>query len=896
MKNNFTHEKKQKIQNKFQSQLKTVYPFIKGIPSSSNWSNHFTSLIFPGGKYLIYISNSFIIVLDLVKKKFSQTLSSYKISQKDKPNILLLINNEKFLSVLSSGEIIVFKLNNDGNFYEDLNSNKLSKIFQNTKCGIFDNQQNILILSNENTITSYIFQYGDTYNLYKIYEIDNINNKEYFITDMILIEIESFTYLSVSNNIGNIIIYKYDLTKYVQLLLINNHKKENIYNIIYDKYKNLLFSINKSGTLDIYQLTMDKNMNLGNSKIISLTNKFNDQTINEFYLYFSISLINNSSNILVTSNNGRIFIYNYEHNDFKEVAENPHKNSIYTILINKVINQIIFFSSDYKISLFEIKNEDETKVSINFMTCVNAIPSKIKLLKQFFNKIYFLYQIQHQLYLNSYDIKKEKNTLDTLQTEIRLKHKSKSNNNFNKENSPYNYNLILCKLINEEKILLINKNNEIIIYNINNKKIEKYKISNLIDKGNLLYIQDNIIIITIKESKTEVIQFHLLKNYICIKLKEIIGLNSFYSYQYLFSTFHFFYFYAYEDNLKIFYINIKNQFDLLKEKHNKEINYEAYLNIMNNLKNSLMNLNEKYYEFYSIFQRSDINKNIFIITNIVVNENFNMICSFSDGSIMYYLIDVDMKTQNNYIINKIIYKYLIKVNFLSINEILFINKISDNNENNDYFAATSSEQSLKIIDPSNCNILNINFKPDSNPKINKTINNNIFINKSFTNLFSNIFFNQPIKEAKKFIENFCLTENINESSIEVLIYSYFNNDNAKNFASIQKIIEYAHNKIKIKKQSTPYIEEICDFFSKVGSTNDKLIFQTEKDDDVIINTLIDFYCYVECLIYVKYKNLGLDKFIQCLEKIKKSIYIKQLFQANKIEKIIEYYKKNFNIT
>ena len=53
-------------------------------------------------------------------------------------------------------------------------------------------------------------------------------------------------------------------------------------------------------------------MNLESCNIISLTNKFNDQTINEFYLYFSISFIqmNNSSNILATSNNGRIFIYN----------------------------------------------------------------------------------------------------------------------------------------------------------------------------------------------------------------------------------------------------------------------------------------------------------------------------------------------------------------------------------------------------------------------------------------------------------------------------------------------------------------------------------------------------------------------------------------------------------
>ena len=691
MKNNFIQEKKQKIQNKFQSQLKTVYPFIKGIPPSSNWSNHFTSLIFPGGNYLIYISNSLIIVLDLVKKKFLQTLSSYKISPKDKPNILILIDNEKFLSTLNSGEIIVFKLNNDGNFYEDLKSNKLNNVFQNTKCGIFDNQQNILILSNESIISSYFFQYEDTYNLYKIYEIDNINKREYFITDMIIITIESISFLAVSNNIGNIIIYKYDLTKYEQILIINSHKKENIYNIIYDKYKNLLFSINKSGTLDIHQITVSKNMNLESCNIISLTNKFNDQSINEFYLYFSISFIqmNNSSNILATSNNGRIFIYNYEYNEFKEVAENPHKSSIYSILINKDMNQIIFFSSDYKISLFEIKNQDETQVSLNFMACINSIPSKIKLLKQFFNKIYFLYQIQHQLNINSYDIKKEKNALDTLQTEVRIKHKNKNNNNYNKENISLNYNLSLCKLINEEKILLINRNNEIIIYNIENeevennflflkkeeliidvlfeddilyilynsgkliiyntinKSIEKYKISNLIDKGNLLYIQNNIIIITIKESKSDLVQFHLLKNYICIKLKEVIVRNPFYSYQYLLSNFHFFYFYVYEDNLKIFYLNIMNQLSILRENAHKEINYEIYLNIMNKLNNSLVNLNEKNYDFYSIFQRSDINTNIFVITNVIVNEKLNMICSFSDGSIMYYILDIDVKNQNN---------------------------------------------------------------------------------------------------------------------------------------------------------------------------------------------------------------------------------------------------------
>ena len=95
-----------KNQNKNKPQLKTTYSFIKGIPSASNWSNHFTSLIFPGGKYLLYISNSFIIILDLIQKKFHQILSSNKIFPKDKPNIIMILNNERFLCVLNSGDLL----------------------------------------------------------------------------------------------------------------------------------------------------------------------------------------------------------------------------------------------------------------------------------------------------------------------------------------------------------------------------------------------------------------------------------------------------------------------------------------------------------------------------------------------------------------------------------------------------------------------------------------------------------------------------------------------------------------------------------------------------------------------------------------------------------------------
>jgi hypothetical protein len=95
-----------------------------------------------------------------------------------------------------------------------------------------------------------------------------------------------------------------------------------------------------------------------------------------------------------------------------------------------------------------------------------------------------------------------------------------------------------------------------------------------------------------------------------------------------------------------------NQLGLLKDIGIKEMKYETYLSVIDTLKHSLNNLNEKNYEFDSIFQRTDVNKNNLKITNIVINEKYNMICSFSDGSIMYYILDIRETEQNNYVINK----------------------------------------------------------------------------------------------------------------------------------------------------------------------------------------------------------------------------------------------------
>ena len=211
---------------KSQTQLKTLYPFIKGIPPSSNWSNHFTSLLFSEGKYLIYISNSFIIILDLISKNFSQILSSHKISSKEKPNIIISISKEKFLTILNSGDFVIFGLNNEGNFIEDLLSNKIeNKFCPKVKCGVYDKKQNIIIVSNEVKIFGYFFEFDNENskecNLYNIYVINNINGKEYFITDIILITNNKDNYFAVSNNIGDIIIYKYNAINYNQILIIN---------------------------------------------------------------------------------------------------------------------------------------------------------------------------------------------------------------------------------------------------------------------------------------------------------------------------------------------------------------------------------------------------------------------------------------------------------------------------------------------------------------------------------------------------------------------------------------------------------------------------------------------------------------------------------------------------
>ena len=107
----------------------------------------------------------------------------------------------------------MFYLNIENVFFEDLSANKLNKIIKKVKCGLYDKKQKILILSNEEKIYLYSFEYEIELSMYKLYEIDNVNNDEYIITDMILIKNndnnEEKYYFFVCNNIGNIILYNW---------------------------------------------------------------------------------------------------------------------------------------------------------------------------------------------------------------------------------------------------------------------------------------------------------------------------------------------------------------------------------------------------------------------------------------------------------------------------------------------------------------------------------------------------------------------------------------------------------------------------------------------------------------------------------------------------------------
>ena len=75
-----------------------------------------------------------------------------------------------------------------------------------------------------------------------------------------------------------------------------------------------------------------------------------------------------------------------------------------------------------------------------------------------------------------------------------------------------------------------------------------------------------------------------------------------------------------------------------------------------------------------------------------------------------------------------------------------------------------------------------------------------------------------------------------------------------------------------------------------------LIYEKNFNTNKIINFLLKNENYIECILYIKIKNLGIETFLYTLEKIKYCLYLKQnIIQIIKIQKIIDVHLKYYNI-
>ena len=85
---------------------------------------------------------------------------------------------------------------------------------------------------------------------------------------------------------------------------------------------------------------------------------------------------------------------------------------------------------------------------------------------------------------------------------------------------------------------------------------------------------------------------------------------------------------------------------------------------------------------------------------------------------------------------------------------------------------------------------------------------------------------------------------------------------------------------------------------KINIKNIELIYEKNNmSNEKIINILLQNGNFIECLLYIKINNLGINTFLMVLEKIKYFLYLKQsMFQVIKIQKIIESHKIFYNIS
>ena len=333
---------------------------------------------------------------------------------------------------------------------------------------------------------------------------------------------------------------------------------------------------------------------------------------------------------------------------------------------------------------------------------------------------------------------------------------------------------------------------------------------------------------------------------------------------------HIFIYFIEKKNINIIKIEIN-----VNEINYFEDNYEKYIEFQNKIE-----IKSKKNIFNNIFNNSQI-------SYMNIDNKNNILLGQIDGIINYYKYDI--------LNENLILLFIIKSHYLSINYLSFINE--------NLIFSSSNSQEIKIFDVNNCNNLNIIFENEknNNNKYFETIKNKFnYNNKNFNFLASFSLFQQSFENAKIFGENFQIKNNIEDNyNIEDLLYTYYNNKQL-NEKSAEILINYEIEKNK-KVDKNNVLDNLYYFLNlikkekefKNKNPNIENIFNEFKNIENLIDFLLYIDAYFDALILCKIFNFDKNKFIYCVEKLKKFLYLKNKnFQVIKLQKIIEKNVKN----
>lgn len=888
---------------------KTLYKHIKGVPPSPVWGNRFTSLIH-NNKNLLYISNTNIICINLITKTFTQMLSSNLFSPKDKPSIIIEISNEICLIITEEGKFSHFEYNS--NQYSEMtsfNNTYINLGIKKCKCALYFQFQSMLIASLFSFEKDNYLFFISVNNFSKTFEYNKICDIPYnniSITDMIQINEKNFA-MSLSNS--SIEIFQIDSATSINKVLSITGITAMIFNIAYCPNDNKLASIDKNGTVNIYELDLpQKKYSLYRTQ----KNKYNDKSILEQFLFFSLCAMEKS--FIISSNSGRLFIYDYQKDTIEELSENPHTSSIYNII--KYNNFLCFVSSDHVISIYN-------SINLNFLFDVKTIcysPKALCVNKEE-KKLVIGCQMDNQVYLYEYWLNKNRNDLYTKIKQIKL-----DNDNDRLIQIKYDYHNQHYALLSSKYIIVFDFDNENLVYKKQFKgemrgmsfMVYQGKIYIGMNKGNVMIInyavnKDNIVsisnqmsmlnqyVIINNQSMSEflfsIIEFEtkaslwIFNQLVSLKLIDFdISSNQKFIYDYESAN---------ENTIIIYYVNNKTSLNIVQLTLSKEIfeffslsteNYEKYLSSLEKIKEEINHkfiIQTKLYESISCTE----------ITNIKYNKPNYLIASLGDGVINVYTIN------NN---KTLILLHQIKAHFSLINSLELIT--TDKEPGKYQIISISNDHSCKLWNCNECLLLNIHFNSsDSLP----SKSNDKFIPNYFTRITSLVLFQQTLLNSKLFVseiekymnkvneasllssikENKIIFEDNTNSILEIMLFFYFK-DEKLNLISVYSLIMYEYNAQNKEKSNINKIQAHFNVLLKKIKEKIKIELFEKIEEETIdnrnyLNELIQNKCYIESLLYCKAFNLGIDTYVLCIENIKRNIYSKQLFQVTKLQKVIE---------